>query len=68
MTYGFEDFKEITVKNPMANYLKIQIIQEIDVEGMPRSKKVLFTKKKAFYYESKGKINTSLSGLDKVVF
>lgn len=64
-SYGFDNDIELHPSNPNANYYEITIIQRIDRERMPRSKKVIIEDKFAYYYEWRGKVQTSLSGLER---
>lgn len=68
-TYGFERVVELKPLNPEANYFEVTIIQSIDKERTPRSKRVIIKGKYAYYYEQRGKIPTSgafISGLKRV--
>lgn len=58
-TYGFEKAIEVPVLNPKANFFRITLVQAEDAEQMPRSKKVILKRGKAFYYEQEGYISTS---------
>ena len=58
-TYGFLKTVELFPTNPNANYYEVKIIQPIDKERMPRSKKVIVKGNKAFYYEYRGTLPTS---------
>lgn len=64
-SYGFEDVVWIVVPNSNSNNFEININHPIDRERMPRSKEVLMKKKKAYYYETEGKIDESLLPLNK---
>lgn len=66
-TYGFDDVRWFGVQNPDTNRFEFTIIQPVDVERTPRSKKVVFKKGKAYFYERSGKVNTSwmANGLTK---
>jgi len=56
---GFEKPVEMPVSNPSANYFEITVVQPVDRERTPRSKKVVVKGKHAFYYERNGKVDTS---------
>ena len=58
-SYGFEDVRWFDVQNPNTNWFEFNILQPVDVERMPRSKKVIFKKGKAYFYERNGKVDTS---------
>ena len=47
------------------NNYKLSIEHPIDEERMPRSKRVIIKKKKAYFYETNGKIDKSLMSLKK---
>ena len=64
-SYGFYNNIELHPSIPNANYYEITIIQRIDSERMPRSKKVIIEDKYAYYYERRGEVQTSLTGLDR---
>ncbi len=59
-TYGFDEPVELAVSDSGANYFEIKLMQPIDRERMPRSKKVVVKGNQAFFYERKGKIDPSL--------
>src|SRR6185295_8884953 len=68
-TYGFEEKVELVPSNPNANYFEITIVQPVDKERTPRSKKVVIKGNHAYYYELNGRIPTSgvlLDGLKRV--
>lgn len=65
-SYGFAVPVEIDIIDPETNYLEVSIILSVDEERMPRSKKVLVRKNKAYYYEYNGKIDKGLTPLKKV--
>lgn len=62
-SYGFEKPIEIDINNRHANHFEITVIQPVDKERMPRSKKVIIKGKKAYYYELNGKISTGINSL-----
>mgnify|MGYP000920873779 CR=1 FL=1 len=62
-SYGFEKPIEIDINNRHANHFEITVIQPVDKERMPRSKKVIVKGKKAYYYEFNGKISTGINSL-----
>jgi hypothetical protein len=57
MTYGFAGYVELNVTDSKSNYYEIQVIQPMDVERMPRSKKVIIAGNTAFFYEANGKVS-----------
>lgn len=59
-TYGFVKPIEVTLKNPDADFLEVNVSVPVDKERMPRNKKVIIRGNKAYYYELNGKVNTSL--------
>jgi len=66
-TYGFKTKKELFPQDQHSNYFEITILQPVDKERTPRSKKVIIKGKHAFFYEIHGKVLTSglLSPLKK---
>lgn len=58
-TYGFDTKKELIPQDPHSNYFEITILQPVDIERTPRSKKVIIKGKHAFFYEIHGKVLTS---------
>ena len=64
-TYGFDEiiWTDIILENP--NEIEMNIIQPIDIERKPRSKKVIIKRNKAYFYERDGKIDKSLIPLVK---
>ncbi len=62
-SYGFEKDIEIEVNDPQANHYEITVIQPVDKERMPRSKKVIIKRRQAYYYEWKGKISSGIFSL-----
>lgn len=66
-SYGFDDVRWFDVQNPNTNRFEFNILQPVDVERMPRSKKVILKKGKAYFYERSGKVDTSwvANGLTK---
>lgn len=64
-TYGFTNFIELKTKNIKSDYFEIDIVIPIDKERMPRSKKVIIKGKRAYFYETKGKVKKSLEPLWK---
>ena len=68
-TYGFSEPIELFSSNPNSNYYEVKIIQPIDDERTPRSKKVIIKGNKAFFYEYGRNVPTSgllLNALKKV--
>lgn len=65
MTYGMERYVEMPVNNPESNHIVLEIIQEIDLERMPRSKTLKMAKNRAYYYEVNGKVCKMLTPLVK---
>lgn len=57
-TYGFQDFLEVDIQDKEADYFEIDVVVPVDVERMPRSKKVIIKGNRAFFYENKGKVDT----------
>lgn len=66
-SYGFEKVIEIEVNNPHANHFEITVIQPLDKERMPRSKKVIIKRGQAYFYEWKGKISSGIFSLFPLV-
>lgn len=64
-SYGFDKIKWIDVTNANANNFEINVSHPIDRERMPRSKEILMKKKKAYYYETDGKIDKWLTPLKR---
>lgn len=67
-TYGFDKTIELNSVNPNANYFEITIVQPVDKERTPRSKKLIIKGDYAYFYEVNGKIPTSgllLNGLKR---
>jgi len=62
-SYGFEKAIEIKVNNTQANHYEITVIQPVDKERMPRSKKVIIKRRQAYYYEWNGKISSGIFSL-----
>ncbi|MGV6945893.1 hypothetical protein [Sphingobacterium kyonggiense] len=62
-SYGFEKAIEIEVNNPQANHYEITVIQPVDKERMPRSKKVIIKRRQAYYYERNEKISSGIFSL-----
>lgn len=58
-TYGFDTKKELIPQDKHSNYFEITILQPVDKERTPRSKKVIIRGKNAFFYEKDGKVLTS---------
>ena len=56
-TYGFENYIELIPKDSASNYFEITIIQPVDSDRRPRSKKVRVNKREAYYYERAGSFN-----------
>jgi len=67
-TYGFDKKVELHPSNPNTNYFTITIVQPLDQDRRPRSKKVIIKGKYAWYYELNGKVRTSglLMGLKRI--
>ena len=65
-TYGFLKTIELIPTNPNSNYYEIKIVQPIDKERTPRSKKVIIKGDKAFFYEYHGHVPTSGSLLNSL--
>ncbi len=65
MGYGFIKPIELPIKNMTTNYLEINITIPVDIERMPRNKKVLIKGNRAFIYERNGKVRKSLNPLYK---
>ena len=59
ITYGFDDPYELVVSNPGSNYFEINIVQPVDKERAPRSKKVRIIDGVAYFYERNGKVDIS---------
>ena len=53
LTYGFKQFYEVAVKKTTFDYLEIDVVLPIDLERMPRSKKVKIRKRHAYFHENK---------------
>ncbi|WP_104383529.1 hypothetical protein [Sphingobacterium sp. HMA12] len=66
-SYGFEKAIEIEVNNPQANHYEITVIQPLDKERMPRSKKVIIKRRQAYFYEWEGKISSGIFSLSPLV-
>ena len=64
-SYGFEDIVWINISDKTSNKFEIIVRHPIDRERMPRSKEVLVKRRKAYYYETKGKIDKWLTPLNK---
>ena len=64
-TYGFTEFLEIFSESKDSDYYEINITVPIDIERMPRSKKVIIKGSKAYFHEIKGKVRKSLRPLLK---
>lgn len=58
-TYGFGNSIEVVPKSIRSNYFELTIVQPIDIERTPRSKEVIVKGKRAFFYETKGRVSTS---------
>jgi hypothetical protein len=58
-TYGFGKRVKLIPKDPDANYFEIEIIQPVDRDRTPRSKKLIIKGNNAYYYEHDGKVSTS---------
>lgn len=56
-TYGFSKPIETKLKNRKTDYFEINVFVPIDIERMPRSKKVIIKGKKAYFYERNGKVD-----------
>lgn len=54
-SYGFDDFVELNPKDLKSNYFEVTVIQPIDTDRLPRSKKVRINTMHAYYYEHNGK-------------
>jgi len=63
--YGFSEIMWLNINSQENKSHKLKIEHHIDEERMPRSKKVIIKKKKAFFYESNGKVEKSLIPLKK---
>ncbi len=63
LTYGFAQPVDLNVTNSKSNYYEIHVTQPMDIERMPRSKKVIIAGNTAFFYESNGKVNKWLNPL-----
>ncbi|WP_143473299.1 copper resistance protein NlpE [Flavilitoribacter nigricans] len=59
MTYGFEDIKWFPVEPEGANYFSLSIVHPVDTERMPRSREVIIKGRRAYFYQHRGKVNTS---------
>ncbi|MFD0864037.1 hypothetical protein ACFQ1M_17610 [Sungkyunkwania multivorans] len=64
-TYGFTDFIEIPTEDKNSDHYEIEVTVPLDRERMPRSKKVIIKGRRAYFYESKGKVKKSLNPLYK---
>ena len=56
-TYGFKKPIETELKNEQTDFIEIDIVVPLDKERMPRSKKVIIKRKKAYFYERNGKVD-----------
>lgn len=63
MTYGFDNYIELIPRDPSCNYFEITVVEPLDTDRVPRSKKMIIKGKNAYYYERKGKIDFGLTPL-----
>lgn len=56
-TCGFENYIELIPKDSASNYFEITIIQPVDSDRRPRSKKVRISMSEAYYYERSERFN-----------
>lgn len=64
--YGMDKPVFLQPQNKASNYFEIRIILPLDADRMPRSKKVMIKRKKAFFYEYRGKLRRILNPLRKI--